>query len=191
MFGDLTREQKGLVDWFFIRLMNIYGNRFRTQFASDAQIVAAKVEWGDMVCQHGREKLHAKLHRAKEGAHLDPELKWPNIGYILSLPTGPSPNGMNSQAYSPHTPQLPDHSALARAKASGTSALSKMRNLLANTTTECRKNTQDRRKRTCDGRRSTDSPLQDRLGDAQAENPTQYAASEAIKPSLRNYGGFW
>jgi len=189
-FGDLTREQKELVDWFFIRLVNIYGSRFRTQFASEAQIVAAKIEWGEMICQHGREKLDAKLRHVKQSGHLDPDLKWPNIGYILGLSTGPSPTGVNTGAYLPHQPQIPDQSALDRARDRGAVELSRMRESLRDTSTECRKSTVDRRKRTGDRRESHPVPPQDARGGSLTENPGQ-GMPEAAAPSERDYGGFW
>ena len=189
-FGDLSREEKDLVDWFFIRLVNIYGTRFRTQFASEAQIVAAKVEWGDMICQHGREKLNTKLLHVKQSGHLDPDLKWPNIGYILGLTAGPSPTGMNTDAYLPHQPQLPDQSALERAKENGVSELSKMRESLRHASTECRKSTGDRRRRTVDRREIPSGSSQPVSAGSLTENPGQGVPEEPAAGE-RDYGGFW
>lgn len=89
--------------------MNIYGARFHRQFASDAAVKAAKVEWGTAICGYGRDQLHAKLEVVK-GSN-DDALAWPNIAAILQVSTSASPNGINAAAYrEPELglPQLPD-----------------------------------------------------------------------------------
>ncbi|RKZ15806.1 hypothetical protein DRQ53_08035 [bacterium] len=173
--GSLNRQQKDLVDWFFIRLMNIYGNRFRTQFASSEQIVAAKVEWGDMICGSTREQLHAKLEVVKREGN-NPDLKWPNIAYILALSSGASPTGVNEPAYRPPQTSLPSPGALAQARPSGEEALANMRESLLDSTTECRKSDRRSNKR---GRRSSD------------HTPAASCPGKAHDPSQMDCGGFW
>jgi len=113
-----------------MRLQNIYGTKFEAQFPDERTLALAKREWCMNIWGMGKKKLDDKLEHVKRMSGKDSQLDWPNIGYILSLHTGNSPDGTNSQAYVPYKPALPDWAAKARARTRGEQELAKLKALL-------------------------------------------------------------
>jgi len=82
--GELTSNDKALINYFFGRLEVIYGPKYRAQFVTVKDEQNAKREFGPDIVKYSKEQLDMKLAQAKDQLE---EHEWPNIMRILKYRT--------------------------------------------------------------------------------------------------------
>ena len=144
MEPELTTGDRSLVNYFFMRLENVYGAQFRTQFSDPNAVSLAKREWSGRIITRTREDLHEAIELVKvERERGNKEFEWPDIPKILGLLNNRiSPDGKNAPAYlSFDDPKHPEHkqysktkqiehaSTVSKRKQSGNNELNKLKDM--------------------------------------------------------------